>query len=258
ELLPEIGSSEFSARLIAMIGSLAHVDEATIIFYRNAGPPSIDFAMPSSWRLPNLEIFTKGAFLLDPYYLAASRDRKSGFFRLRDLAPGGFRQSEYYRIYYAGSGLQDECGYLIALEDNSFVNIALGLTKERAFSKDSLAVFSDMAPLVETLCHIHWNSNFGAAKADGDSRVILESVLNSFGSAILTRRECEVVQMLLLGHTAKKVAEQLGISYETVKLHRKHAYAKLGINNQAGLFYAFIDSLLNADPQGDIDAPVEA
>ena len=64
--------------------------------------------------------------------------------------------------------------------------------------------------------------------------------------------------MLLLGHTAKKVAEQLGISYETVKLHRKHAYAKLGINNQAGLFYAFIDSLLNADPQGDIDAPVEA
>ena len=246
-LLPTIGSSEFSARLIAVIQSLAPIDEATIIVYRNAGPPSIDFAMPLSWQQPNLDIFTKGAFLLDPYYLAASRDGKSGFFRLRDLAPGGFRQSEYYRMYYGGSGLHDECGYLVKLADNGFVNIALGLTQKRAFKESSLTKFASIAPLVETLCHMHWNARFTTHKAEGSLRVTLESALNSFGSGTLTRRECEFVQLLLLGYTAKKVAEQLKISYETVKLHRKHAYAKLGINNQAGLFYTFIDSLMNAD-----------
>ena len=39
------------------------------------------------------------------------------------------------------------------------------------------------------------------------------------------------------------VADKLGISAETVKLHRKHAYAKLDISSQAELFYLFVDAL---------------
>ena len=37
---------------------------------------------------------------------------------------------------------------------------------------------------------------------------------------------------------------------ETVKLHRKHAYAKLEVSSQAELFYLFLDSLMSA---GDYD-----
>jgi hypothetical protein len=33
---------------------------------------------------------------------------------------------------------------------------------------------------------------------------------------------------------------------ETVKLHRKHAYAKLEVSSQAELFYLFLDSLMSA------------
>ena len=60
---------------------------------------------------------------------------------------------------------------------------------------------------------------------------------------MLTRREREVIELVLLGHSTRLVAEKLGISTETVKLHRKHAYAKLDISSQAELFYLFVDAI---------------
>ncbi len=246
-VLPAVGTPAFSTSLVNAVKSLSQVDEATVIVYENGVMPRIDFAMPDSWQHPNLDIFMKGAFLLDPYYLAASRDKKSGFYRLRELAPSGFRQSEYYRIYYGTSGLRDECGYLVALADGGFVNVALGLTSKRAYSKIALEHFAGATKLVTALCHQHWNAAQSARGADTELRAQLEAALGSFGSSKLTNRECEVIHMILQGHTTKKVAEQLGISYETVKLHRKNSYAKLGINSQAELFYTFIDSLMHAE-----------
>ena len=59
----------------------------------------------------------------------------------------------------------------------------------------------------------------------------------------MTRREQQVIELVLLGHSTRLVAEKLGISADTVKLHRKHAYAKLDISSQAELFYLFVDAL---------------
>ncbi len=54
------------------------------------------------------------------------------------------------------------------------------------------------------------------------------------------------INLVLHGHSTKTVAEKLSISMETVKLHRKHAYAKLEVSSQAELFYLFLDSLMSA------------
>ena len=247
ELLPRIGSNEFFSLLIDTIKAMAPIDEATVIVYTNVSLPVIEFAIPDSWTQPNLDIFLKGAFLLDPYYLAATKQRKTGFFRLRDLAPSGFKQSEYYRIYYGSSGLQDECGYLIALRDGGFINIALGRTQKPAFVKAQLSLLSDITPVIDVLCHSHWQAKALAQETEFDLRQPLETALSCFGSSKLTKREREVINMILLGHTTKTVAEQLEISSETVKLHRKHAYAKLDINTQSELFYIFIDSLMSTE-----------
>ena len=71
----------------------------------------------------------------------------------------------------------------------------------------------------------------------------LDSALKHFGTAYLTERESQVVHLFLHGHSTKSIAERLGISPETVKLHRKNSYAKLDVSSQAELFYLFIDSL---------------
>ncbi len=246
-LLAELGSLDFSKRLIAAIRGLVPVDEATIIVYHTANLPVIDFADPHVRFQPNLEVFLNGAFLLDPYYVAATEMRKSGFFPLRELAPGGFRRSEYYRIYYRQSGLRDECGYLIPLEDGGFINLALGKTVSRAYSGSHITLLRNIEPLVTMLCRMHWRQKSQDKQPKTNLRGTLESALKCFGTSVLTRRESQVVNLVLLGHTTRKLAEVLEISPETVKLHRKHAYKKLDISTQSELFHLFIDSLKSAD-----------
>ncbi|HEX6208825.1 MAG TPA: response regulator transcription factor [Actinomycetota bacterium] len=48
------------------------------------------------------------------------------------------------------------------------------------------------------------------------------------GLGDLTKRELEVLRLLAMGHTNRKIAEQLFISPDTVKTHLEHIYQKLG------------------------------
>ena len=48
---------------------------------------------------------------------------------------------------------------------------------------------------------------------------------------LLTRREEEVLLALSRGQCAKKVAQTLSISYQTVRTHQKNIYKKLGVNS---------------------------
>tara|TARA_R110002110_G_scaffold205066_4_gene416821 strand:+ start:15642 stop:16493 length:852 start_codon:yes stop_codon:yes gene_type:complete len=246
-LIPTVGSREFPEQLIQLLRALVPFDDATIVLYPGTELPVIEyFEVPASTGSSSLDRFVKGAFLLDPYYLAATRDKKFGVFRLRDLAPSGFRESEYYRSWYRNCGYQDECGYLLAIGKHGFVNIALGKTRARTrFSQQQLGRLAAVLPTIEVLCHQQWQD---AAKAGtkANLRAQLNSALDAFGSSLLTEREAQVINLVLHGHSTKTLAERLSISVETVKLHRKHAYAKLEVSSQAELFYLFLDSVMSA------------
>jgi DNA-binding CsgD family transcriptional regulator len=252
-VLPNLGGGQFCRFLVDAIGSLVTFDEASIIVYESGNMPQFEFAQPKPSMQSNLDIFLKGAFLLDPYYIAATKEQKRGFFRLRDLAPTGFRQSEYFQTYYQKSGLKDECGYLISIRDEGLVNIALGKTSSSAFRKNQLRLLADITPLIATLCDLHWQKKGRIDRREKGLRQQLEAALDCFGQSVLTQRECQVVNLILFGHSTKKMAEVMGISQETVKLHRKHAYSKLGIRSQSELFYLFINSLMSMDNDGAAD-----
>lgn len=51
----------------------------------------------------------------------------------------------------------------------------------------------------------------------------------------ISRRESEVLALVLEGRKASEIAAQLGITEYTVKDHLKHAYAKLGITSRSQL-----------------------
>ena len=74
-------------------------------------------------------------------------------------------------------------------------------------------------------------------------------MMTSFGGGCLTPRASEVVNAILHGNASKAIAALLGISVETVKLHRKNAYRKLGVRNQSELFYRFIQTLQETPAQ---------
>lgn len=246
-LIPAVGREDFPEKLAHMLEELVPCQDATILLYPETDLPVIEyFQVPEESGPSTLDIFVKGAFLLDPYYLAATRGRQFGVFRLRDLSPSGFRDGEYYKSWYRNCGYQDECGYLIPIGAEGFVNIALGKTAPRArFTKRELSIFEDILPTVQTLCQQHW-ADSGAGPTPVNLRAQLHSALDAFGSSLLTEREAQVINLVLHGHSTKTLAEKLSISVETVKLHRKHAYAKLEVSSQAELFYLFLDSVMSA------------
>ena len=246
-LIPATGSAAFPQMLVAMLRELVPVDDASVILYPERELPVVEyFEVDEELGKSTLDVFVKGPFLLDPYYLAATAEERFGVFRLRDLSPTGFKDSEYYKTWYRNCGYQDECGFVIPTSGEGFVNIALGKTASRAtFTKRELQILADIYPAVETLCRQHWSER-GSDDSGINLRAQLHSALESFGSSLLTERETQVINLVLHGHSTKTVAEKLSISMETVKLHRKHAYAKLEVSSQAELFYLFLDSLMSA------------
>jgi DNA-binding NarL/FixJ family response regulator len=50
----------------------------------------------------------------------------------------------------------------------------------------------------------------------------------------LSEREVEVLRLLVRGHSNRVMAEQLSVSYDTVKHHIQHIYDKTGVATRAG------------------------
>ncbi len=48
----------------------------------------------------------------------------------------------------------------------------------------------------------------------------------------LSQREQQVTALTCLGYRSYEIADMLGISYETVRTHSKHVYAKFGLNRK--------------------------
>ena len=250
-----LGESGFAAALGNGMRELIEADDVSLIRYPDTGPPVIEYNLPPKRRgETTLDRYVKGPFLLDPFYRAAQVDECFGVFCLSALAPSGFQESEYFRTWYHECGFQDECGLLIELDSGSF-NLALGMTgNSRRFSKRQVDRLEAVFPAVEALVRRHWNP-LAPTEEPPDLRTRLQEALGAFGSSVLTRREQQVIELVLLGNSTRLVADKLGISAETVKLHRKHAYAKLDISSQAELFYLFVDALASHTGDSVADPP---
>ncbi len=72
------------------------------------------------------------------------------------------------------------------------------------------------------------------------SEIILNSALGSTKKKenpfpTLSRREKEVLTLILDEHTTQEIADKLFISFGTVETHRRNMMVKLGVRNTAGL-----------------------
>lgn len=56
----------------------------------------------------------------------------------------------------------------------------------------------------------------------------------SQGPAGLTSREIEVLRLLVLGRSAREIADELVVAPKTARNHTEHIYAKLGVSNRVG------------------------
>lgn len=67
----------------------------------------------------------------------------------------------------------------------------------------------------------------------------------------LTRRETEILSLLVNGRPNVRIAKELNLSESTVKTHRKNILAKFGVKNLIGMIrYACRSRLLDYGPDG--------
>jgi DNA-binding CsgD family transcriptional regulator len=192
--------------------------------------------------------YQAGPYLLDPFYLAAVAPFEPGLYRLRDVAPDRFYQGEYYRSYYARTGLAEEIAYFVDLPERTALVLSLMQT-ERPFSQRQVQALRAVFPFVAAVAQRHWSGlvrQFGKDRSaegpSGQPRALADD-LGSFGAGLLTPREREVAAYTLKGHSAESAGQILGISPGTVRIHRRNIYAKLRISSQGELFSRFLETL---------------
>jgi len=190
--------------------------------------------------------YLAGAFVLDPFYDAVRGDGTERMIVMRELAPDDFLQSEYHRQHYATTEIVDEIGFVLKLE-SGFAGV-LSLSRTGAaplFAGDELAWLRSGAPVVCALAARHWfhvpGLSLDLKNAGPTARI---------EHPLLTRRELEIVTLVLKGHSNLSLAAVLSLSPNTVKVHRRQIYSKLAISSQAELFRLFLEHVAHTGGPG--------
>ena len=215
-----------------------------------ARPLNLHDDFPRAKRRIFVTTYQEGPYLLDPFFLACGRGLAPGLYRLRDLAPDRFYQSEYFRSYYVRTGLTEELGYIVSLPGSVMAVVSLmRADRSPAFSTREFRALAAATPVVLAASGQHWrdlHSRYGDGGGAGEPaglRRQIEHAFRDFGRSELSPRERDVVEYVLKGHSSEAIGRILGISPGTVRIHRKNIYSKLGINSQGELFSKFIGAL---------------
>ncbi|EPJ54025.1 MAG: hypothetical protein OFPI_08150 [Osedax symbiont Rs2] len=246
-----MGDGQFYDKLVELLQSLASFDNSVVFAYNNREKPT---CLADTFSQQNRAVFVdeylKGPYLLDPFYKACSRQIKSGLYRLTDIAPDRFLQSEYYRSYYVHTDMAEELCYIFYLPAGSAVVISLMRSElSSRFSAREFRLLAKVTPVITSMAKRHWQSMAGNDSSESinleqhkDHSLIEEAVSDHFGQRI-TPREIQVVAQVLEGHSSEAIATSLGISSGTVRIHRRNIYAKLQVSSQEELFSNFFKKM---------------
>lgn len=254
QALTHVDGLEALTHLAAALGHLVPVQSLMISLERKDKPPQLLYqhGIPERSHDWMINRYFSGGYLLDPFCLAVEGGLAEGFYHLTEIAPDDFFSSEYYKIYYLEIGCAEDSYYIVNLDSRSKISVSLfqGMGAQN-LEPEQLNLLRSVQPMVrEVLVQFgrHWlqQSAAGDAAAEHDHAMLSQRIqvaFNNFGCDLLTDREREVAHMVLRGHSVKSAAYELTISPETVRMHRKNLYLKLGVNTQAELFAQFIDWL---------------
>jgi DNA-binding CsgD family transcriptional regulator len=235
-LFRALHGERFPLALRDAIGQICDFDSMVVTAYAgNARPKTLFHDFDEVQATINISFYETGPYLLDPFYLACREGREAGAYRLGDLTPAGFFKSEYYRTFYRRIRLSDEMGLIMRAGVDRWLVVSLARRVRRPkFDLHDLATVNAAFGILSGAVLSHWGGQDVVAESDGNHD--LQDRLRSFASDTLSPRESEIVQLILQGHSTPSAAALLDIAEGTVKVHRRHAYAKLGITSQAELF----------------------
>lgn len=243
---------EYSTTLVQALRHVVRFDFSVWFVYRGKDRPVCVYdTFTPEQRVVFVEDYQIGPYLLDPFYKACADGTRPGLYRLREIAPDRFYHSEYFRSYYRRTGLAEEIAFLTHLRDDMRLCVSLMRAGTSApFSDRDLTKLKKVEPVVHAASFRQWKHRSELRDHYIDPATTgpvmdkhVHTAFESFGQNELTPRECEIVRMVLQGHSSESIGRHCGITTGTVKIHRKNIYAKLGISSQSELFSLFISEI---------------
>lgn len=250
-ILGTLGERGFWTTLAAFLRDEVHFDSWVAMIFHPEKSPTVLYEGDSDLEEDLLfDEYIRVFYALDPFYVFSMRGIMPGLYRLDEVAPEYFRQTEYFRSYFARNVVSDELQFLYPLSHGDVVSLSLGT--ERRFNEDEVGKLCIYSPWILVmleraviLCQPPASSEKTPEKDNAPGEQAkkiangigeLESRLRSNGVWHLTEREIRTALLILSGYSTKNIARLMGISPDTVKVHRRNLYRKLGVSTQAGVF----------------------
>ena len=259
ELMKDIGHlsshirvPSFPSALEGVLSNLCYFDTIIVVTYKKALKPILIYPSDPSEQSATLRMYLNKAYLLDPVFNAIQNGITSGVYRLVDMAPDSFEETEYYQTCYRNFDLVDEINILVDLDKTTTCAVSLGRQKAvGSIRRTELNNLKTVFPVLEALIHQFWLSQSGEYVERAPTTGPLKHALKTFAQGVLTGREQEVLGLLLRGHSSKSIANELGISAGTVKVHRKNIHARLDTSTQSEIFTLFLNHLDSLDREAN-------
>ncbi|WP_321886535.1 response regulator transcription factor [Paraburkholderia bannensis] len=260
-LIDALDGPDFWTRTTRVIERFAAFDNwVALVFIRDRAPlVCAESPMPDGTVDLLFRAYLEGMYQLDPFYINACERPRAGLVTLAEVAPDNFRMTDYYQRYFKSNIIGDEVQFNVPFDAQRTLIFSLGA--KHHYTERDIAQFALFAPWVialmrQRLAYEPLIASDGVADVpqseavepsalvalrEADSAGRFEAVTQQNGRTPLTAREIEVVRQSLSGFSTRAIAERLEISFETVRAHKKHIYAKLGVSSQSELFALFYE-----------------
>lgn len=247
DLFAQLGTPRFPGALRQVLLLCAEFDSIVVTRLPERRPPvSVFHDLDEVQAAITLDFYASGPYVLDPFVLAVQEGREPGVYRLKELVTESFFRSEYYRKFFRKIRLSDEIGLLIREADDNWLMISIARSlRQPRFTAANVDNLRSAFALIAAAALRQWGD--ADARGEGADEPEIALRLESFGAETLSPREAEIIRLVLQGHSSPSIASYLDIAEGTVKVHRRHAYAKLGISSQAELLALAAQHLATRD-----------
>ncbi|ABR82691.1 helix-turn-helix transcriptional regulator [Pseudomonas aeruginosa] len=244
-LIERLDRADFWRSLAGTLGEFAPVDNSAALIFSNSTPLILSFMEEEREEVepdPLISRYITGLYRQDPFYLISRTCRHGGLYHLPDIVSEQFEATEYYNAYFSHYVVTDEVQYNVPLDHERTLCLSLG--SESRFGAEQIALFELLRPWVIALMkkRVHFE---GALREEVGVEAKVEDMdMQAWKGLIspLTARESDVIRLMLDGHSNKEIADRLALSIATIKVHRRHIYAKLNVKSHSEVFALLINS----------------
>lgn len=229
----------YEAAVVPYLSERFSAQSVLAISFNRAAIPEIHFSwIPDPVLRDTFDrAYSQLGYMLDPFYQRCWQIEDWESCLLRDIAPDRFESSEYFSAYFSATKMVDDMGLIARISEDKAVHVSIGRNSgQRRYRAGDISRFRQiarvLAPKIRAILAPKISEPTGAmpslenrflerARADGKK---------------ISPRESEVAALIVQGYSSRAISLKLGISAQTVKVHRRTLYKKLTITSQSDLF----------------------